>query len=102
MHLDYKDNRVNGNVVDFVITPTALRKNMDKYVKLLKVGFRGGMYQLQMNVVSSNTLVVTRKEPNQFPNLVVRMWGFSAYFKDPPDEYKDLLIRRAKESEHIA
>ena len=54
---------------------------------------------MQMNVVSSKTLLEARKSPEKFPNLVVRVWGFSSYFKDLPEEYKDILIERAIKSE---
>ena len=37
-----------------------------------------------------------------FPILIVRVWGFSAYFKDLPDEYKDVLIKRAIQAEQVA
>ena len=54
---------------------------------------------MQMNVVSSKTLIEARKNPEKFPNLIVRVWGFSAYFNDLPDSYKDNLIERALRSE---
>ena len=57
---------------------------------------------MQMNVVDSKTLIAARKNPDAFPNLIVRVWGFSAYFKDLPDEYKDLLIERAVKAEMAA
>ena len=57
---------------------------------------------MQMNVVSSETLLAAKKNPSLFPNLIVRVWGFSAYFNDLPENYKDLLIRRAIESERVA
>ena len=57
---------------------------------------------MQMNVVDSKTLIEARKNPESFPNLIVRVWGFSAYFKDLPDEYKDLLINRALKAEQVA
>ena len=37
--------------------------------------------------------------PNEFPNLIVRVWGFSAYFNDLPDSYKDFLIERTLKNE---
>lgn len=55
-----------------------------------------------MNVVDSKTLIAARKNPEAFPNLIVRVWGFSAYFKDLPDEYKDVLIKRALQAEKAA
>ena len=52
-----------------------------------------------MNVVSSKTLLEAREHPEDFPNLIVRVWGFSAYFKDLPREYQDVLIKRALKNE---
>ena len=54
---------------------------------------------MQMNVVSSDTLIKAKANPNEFPNLIVRVWGFSAYFNDLPEEYKDVLIERALKAE---
>lgn len=47
----------------------------------------------------SKTLIEAQMNPDLFPNLVVRVWGFSAYFKDLPKDYQDNLIRRTKEAE---
>lgn len=102
MKLDYSGHKLNGNVIDFFLTPNILKENMDKYMQLLKVGFREGIYQLQINVVDSQTLIKAKENPELFPNLIVRVWGFSAYFKDLPTEYKDIIIRRALESENAA
>ena len=100
--LDYTGHRFNGNVVDFMVTPSFLKKNRDKFVLFLKQSIELGFYEMQMNVVDSKTLIEARKNPAAFPNLIVRVWGFSAYFKDLPDEYKDLLINRAIKAEQVA
>ena len=99
MKLDYNRNRLNGNVIDFITSPGMLRQNRDKYVALLRTSFAGGIFQLQMNVVDSKTLIAAKADPNLFPQLVVRVWGFSAYFNDLPEEYQDVLIARTLESE---
>ena len=99
MQMDYRENRLNGNVIDFITSPGMLQKNQEKYAALLRAGFQGGIFQLQMNVVDSQTLLAAKADPTLFPNLVVRVWGFSAYFNDLPEEYKDVLIARALESE---
>ena len=52
-----------------------------------------------MNVLSSKTLEDALANPDKYTNLIVRVWGFSAYFNDLPKSYKELLIKRAKESE---
>lgn len=100
--LDYTGQRLNGNVVDFITTPSFLRDNLGKYAHMLRAAFKGGLYQLQMNVLDSATLIEAKKNSASFPNLIVRVWGFSAYFNDLPEEYKDVLIARALESEKAA
>lgn len=100
--LDYTGHRFNGNVVDFMVSPTFLKNNKEKFVLFLKQSIELGFFEMQMNVVDSKTLIEARKNPEAFPNLIVRVWGFSAYFKDLPDEYKDLLIKRALKAEQVA
>lgn len=100
--IDYKNAGVNGNVVDFFMTPNIIKENIQKFITVFKVAFKNGLYQLQMNVVDSAKLIAAKKDPEKFPDLVVRVWGFSAYFNDLPEEYKDLLINRALESEKCA
>lgn len=99
--LDYL-KAFNGDVVDFMVNPALIQNNKDKFVELVSAAIQIGVFQMQMNVVSSATLIAAREHPEQFPDLVVRVWGFSAYFKDLPDEYKDVLIQRALESEKAA
>ena len=97
--IDYNFNRFNGNVVDFFVTPNFIKDNFDKFIDFLIASIKVGFFEMQMNVVSSKKLIEARKNPDKFPNLVVRVWGFSAYFKDLPDEYKDYLIERALKNE---
>lgn len=97
--LSYDGIASNGNVVDFFISPVLVTQNMNKFVNFIKVSIRKGFFQIQMNVLSSVTLIDAKKHPKKYPNLIVRVWGFSAYFNDLPDNYKELLIKRAQESE---
>lgn len=97
--LDYSCDRINGNVVDFMMSPSFLKDNMDKAVMMIKTGIRKGFYQLQINVVDSKVMIEAQKNPEKFRNLVVRVWGFSAYFNDLPKSYQDHLIKRALEAE---
>lgn len=97
--LDYNENRFNGNVVDFIVSPNFIKNNFDKFVDFLMLSIEVGFFEMQMNVVNSKTLIEARKNPDKFPNLIVRVWGFSAYFNDLPDSYKDYIIERALNSE---
>lgn len=93
--LDYSDNRMNGNVVDFIL-PKAYADMPDKLITILKNAMTNGVYELQLNVLDAKTLKDAKLHPEKYPNLVVRVWGFSAYFNDLPEEYKDNLIKRAE------
>lgn len=100
--LHYGGNRINGNVVDVILQPRVLIENLDKYLSMVSIALEEGIFQLQFNVVDSETLINAKNHPEQFPHLIVRVWGFSAYFKELPEEYKDILISRAIESEKVA
>ncbi len=97
--LDYTVNRLNGNVIDFFVTPNFIQDNFDKFVDFLILSIKNGFFEMQMNVVSSKILIDAKKNPEKFPNLIVRVWGFSAYFNELPEEYKNYLIERAIRSE---
>lgn len=93
--LRYPSNCLNGNVVDFII-PSSYRKNMSKLKDILKDSIANGLFELQLNVLDKATLIDAKAHPEKYPNLIVRVWGFSAYFNDLPEEYKDNLIARAE------
>lgn len=93
--LDYSGNRMNGNVVDFIL-PKAYTDMPDKLMAILKNAMTNGVYELQLNVLDATTLKDAKAHPEKYPFLIVRVWGFSAYFNDLPEEYKDNLIKRAE------
>lgn len=92
--LDYSGNKINGNVVDFVLSDQFV-KNSDKLAQILKVAFNKGVFELQLNVLDAEKLIAAKADPTLYPNMVVRVWGFSAYYNDLPEVYKDHLIQRA-------
>ena len=99
--LNYGNGRLNGNVVDLMVSPDFINNNWEKFVDFLMLSIKKGFFEMQMNVVSSQTLIEARKNPEKFPNLIVRVWGFSAYFKDLPNEYQDVLIKRTLKNEKL-
>ena len=81
--------------MDFTI-PDAFRTHTNQLISLLKDSIKKGVYEIQLNVLDVESLKDARLHPEKYPYLVVRVWGFSAYFNDLPDEFKDNLIRRAE------
>lgn len=94
-NIDYPNNCINGNVVDFIL-PSSYIKQPEKLVGILKNACLNGTFEIQLNVMDKATLIDAKMHPEKYPNLIVRVWGFSAYFNDLPEEYKDNLIRRAE------
>ncbi len=92
----------NGAVTDIMIEKVFLRKNLDIFIDLFKTFFMLGGAQLQCNVLDYKDILDAIKHPDKYPNLIVRVWGFSAYFKDLPEEYKQLILKRAKQYESFS
>ncbi len=97
--LDYDGCKFNGNVLDLMASPNFITDNFEKFTDFLEISASLGYFQMQMNVVDSKTLIEAKENPELHPNLIVRVWGFSAYFNDLPLEYKDVLIDRALRNE---
>jgi len=89
----------NGDVVDIMVEKNFLSKFKENFITFLKVSFQKGVMQMQMNVLNPKILLEARENPDTHPNLIVRVWGFSAYFRDLPEEYKDLIVERALQYE---
>lgn len=100
--LHYEATDANANVIDILISPTLLTDTKEKFMRFVRAAIGVGFFQMQFNVVSYAQLVDAKAHPDRYTNLIVRVWGFSAYFNDLPEEYKDLLICRAKAMERIA
>ena len=97
--LYYNGFNANANVVDAVVPQNLITDNKDKFVRYLQCVVGMGVFQLQFNVLSYKKLLEAKMNPEKYKSLVVRVWGFSAYFVDLPNEYKDYLINRAYEIE---
>ena len=90
----------NGNVVDIMLPPSLVNgENRESFISYIRSCLELGVYQLQFNVVSLAELLDAKEHPELHKDLIVRVWGFSAYFNDLPEEYQDALIRRARETE---
>lgn len=91
----------NGNVVDFFVSPGLLENNQEQFASFLKAAISVGFFQMQMNILDSATLIDAKQHPEKYPGLIVRVWGFSSYFVELPEDYQNLLIERAKANEAV-
>ena len=66
----------------------------DKLRMMLNVYFENGGQELQINVVSSETLRAAQQNPEQYQDLVVRVAGFSEFFvRLTPELQQDIIAR---------
>ena len=70
----------------------------DKFSKFIKAYFALGGHQIQLNSIHLQTLKEAQKHPENYERLVVRIWGWSAYFTELDKEYQDHVISRQEYS----
>ncbi len=75
-------------------TPEAVAQ-VGQYVKQFVL--MGG-HQLQLNAVNADTLKDAQEHPDNYPQLIVRIWGWSAYFVELDKAYQDHVIARQEYS----
>ena len=63
---------------------------------LVREYVRLGGHQLQLNTVDGATLKDAQQHPEKYQNLIVRIWGWSAYFVELDKPYQDHVIARAE------
>jgi pyruvate formate-lyase/glycerol dehydratase family glycyl radical enzyme len=59
-------------------------------------GDRDGGFEIQFNVVSRDTFKDAQIHPEQYPELLVRVSGYTAYFKDLNRQMQDEVIKRTE------
>lgn len=78
-----------------------LGKNEDeiqKVVDLVRTHFDLGGTQINMNIVDRQRILEAHEDPSKFPDLVVRVTGFSAYFASLSSEMRQMVVDRILEA----
>ncbi len=73
-------------------------ENMTKVASLVKYFVARGGHQLQLNAVSREALLDAQAHPEKYERLIVRIWGWSAYFVELDKNFQDHVIRRQEYS----
>ena len=66
----------------------------ERYASLIKTYFALGGIELQVNVLDANQLKAAQHDPDQYRDVVVRVWGMSTYFIEISKAYQDDIISR--------
>ena len=91
----------DGGMLNIKFNPTVLEGagGLNNLVSLIRSFMDRGGWHIQFNVVSNETLKDAQKNPEQYPNLLVRVAGYSAYFVDLSQAVQNDIISRM---EHTA
>ena len=88
---------MGGVLLNQKLSPSAIEKDVDKH-KLISVvrtffaELKG--WHVQYNIVSRETLLAAKKDPEKYRDLVVRIAGYSAFFTPlSPDTQDDIIAR---------
>jgi formate C-acetyltransferase len=88
---------MGGVLLNQKLSPAAITKDKDKHklISLLRTFFadlKG--WHVQYNIVSRETLLAAKKNPEKYRDLVVRIAGYSAFFTTlSPDTQDDIIAR---------
>ncbi len=86
----------NGIQFNMKFSPACVQghEGVEKLKSFVKSFFQQGGFQIQYNIIDSETLRKAQADPASYMDLVVRVAGFSAYFVElVPDLQNDLISR---------
>jgi pyruvate-formate lyase len=88
----------NGYALNLRFDPATLAgdEGVNVLAALVKGFFAYGGMELQLNVLDPQMLEDARLHPGKYPELVVRVSGYCAYFDDLPDAAKQEIISRTR------
>ena len=87
----------NGGTLDLRFDPEPFlsETGRETFVAFLKTFVSLGVMQMQITMVDTDVLLEARAHPERWPDLMVKVAGYSARFVDLPEEEKDEIIGRS-------
>ena len=89
-------NIANGGPFTIELHNTVFRNDegLKKVAMLVKTFIDLGGHQIQLNAINKETLLDAQLHPENYPNLIVRVWGWSGYFVELDSKYQNHIISR--------
>ncbi|MDP6356742.1 MAG: pyruvate formate lyase family protein [Planctomycetota bacterium] len=69
-------------------------KNLALVKALIRTHFDQGGTLINMNILNREQILAAHEDPSLFPDLIVRVTGFSAYFASLSKEFRQLVVDR--------
>ena len=88
-----------SHLLNMKLSPALVEGDVGKeaFYNLLMTWCQLGISHIQFNVVKKETLLDAQSHPENYPNLLVRVAGFSAYFVDLSKGMQDGIIARTEQ-----
>lgn len=89
----------NGATLELKVLPSSVKgeNGVKALVGLLKTFREKGGFYMHVDVVDSATLVDAQRHPEKYPNLPVRISGWSARFNTLSKDWQDMIIQRTQQ-----
>jgi len=90
------ENAINGGPLTLEFHNSVFRgdDSLEKVASVVKYFIDNGGHQLQLNAVNLETMKDAQIHPENHQRLVVRIWGWSAYFVELDKDFQDHVIAR--------
>lgn len=92
--------QTGGTLLNQKFTPAALagEKGIDNLAALIRSYFAMGGHHVQFNVIDRETLKDAQKHPDEYRDLIVRVAGYSDYFRNLDNALQNEIIERTEQS----
>ena len=89
---------INGGPLTLEMHDNVFRneEGINKVAALVKTFISLGGHELQLNSVCREKLLDAQKHPENYPDLIVRVWGWSGYFNELDIESQNHVISRTE------
>ena len=89
-----------GTLLNQKFTPSAIagEKGLDNLASLIRAYFAMDGHHIQFNVFDKETLLEAQKHPDDYKDLIVRVAGYSDYFRNLDEELQNEIINRTAQS----
>ena len=71
---------------------------MEVIKAIIRTHFQLGGTLINVNVMDKQKILEAHKDPSKYPDLVVRVTGFTAYFAMLTPQFRQLVVDRILES----
>ena len=89
-----------GTLLNQKFTPRAVagEKGLDNMANLVRSYFALDGHHIQFNVIDRETLREAQRHPEEYKDLIVRVAGYSDYFRNLSRALQDEIIERTEQS----